>query len=113
MFKFFCSELLIGALAQLGSDIKEVCPLIKDREDEEKLLEHFQFVLGREDRGGRVTKLQLLDHDDLVLPLVEKDSVLVIVLKSSSTCSSNIGSTGDARKISTGKMANGLLLMTA
>ncbi|XP_019853995.1 PREDICTED: uncharacterized protein LOC109583192 [Amphimedon queenslandica] len=74
------SELLIGALAQLGSTIKAACPYLKDRDDEDELLRYFGFILCREEKG-RLIKVQSLDPDELVLPLVERNSVLTIVLK--------------------------------
>ena len=70
-FNFF-SELLSGAVNRLGEDIHELCPALKDREDEEEIQKHFCFVLADElERDGIISyhARQLLDLNDLVLPM--------------------------------------------
>lgn len=72
MIKYlFSSELLSGAVNRLGEDALELCPAMKDREDEEEIQMNFCFVLADElERDGIISyhAKRLLDLNDLVLP---------------------------------------------
>lgn len=68
----FSSELLSGAVNRLGGDVLELCPGMKDKEDEEEIQQNFCFVLADElERDGIISyhAKRQLDLDDLVLPL--------------------------------------------
>ena len=71
-FFFFSSELLSGAVNRLGEDVLDVCPAMKDRDDEEEIQKNFCFVLADElERNGIISyhAKRRLDGGDLVLPL--------------------------------------------
>ena len=61
----------MGAVNRLGEDVLELCPAMKDREDEEEIQMNFCFVLADElERDGIISyhAKRLLDLNDLVLP---------------------------------------------
>jgi hypothetical protein len=67
-----CRELLSGAVNRLGEDILELCPAMKDREDEEEIQQNFCFVLAEElERDGIISyhSKRLLNLDECILPL--------------------------------------------
>ncbi len=64
---FSCRELLSSTVARLGGDVLEVCPQLKDREDEEEIQKHFCFILS--DQSNDDVRGDSLDNDALVLPL--------------------------------------------
>ncbi len=67
-----CRELLSGAVNRLGEDILELCPAMKDREDEEEIQQNFCFVLAQElERDGIISyhAKRLLNLGECILPL--------------------------------------------
>ena len=65
-------ELLSGAVNRLGEDVLEVCPAMKDREDEDEIQQNFCFVLADElERDGIISyhAKRLLNLNDYILPL--------------------------------------------
>lgn len=57
---------------RLGEDVLELCPEMKDREDEEEIQQHFCFVLADEmERDGIISyhTKRVLELGDLILPL--------------------------------------------
>ena len=81
---FFYRELLSGAVNRLGEDVLELCPTMKDREDEDEIQQNFCFVLANElERDGiiRYHAKRLLHLNEYVLPLFSApDSTACLML---------------------------------
>ena len=71
-------------MSRLGKDILELCPTIKDREDEEEIQQNFCFVLADEqERDGIISyhAKRLLNLSECVLPLFSTpDSTACLML---------------------------------
>ena len=69
---------------RLGDDILELCPAMKDREDEEEIQQNFCFVLAEElEKDGIISyhAKRLLSLDEYVLPLFSAaDSTACLML---------------------------------
>ena len=69
------SELLAGAVARLGSEVTDLCPHMKDKDNEHEIQENFCLVLGEEGEGERVRRrVRVVEQRDLVVQFFPLDS---------------------------------------
>ena len=54
-----------GAIARLGSDVLQLCPEMKDRDDEGEIQKHVCFVLGEE--VSVLQRIKVLEPSEIVI----------------------------------------------
>ena len=87
------SELLASSLSRLGSDVNTLCPQISDREDENELAKHFNFVLAKQSLMGTLLHIRPVDNDEKLQGLFRNQGsgyCLLLALKSEDVDASTV-----------------------